>query len=121
MPLSDHEQRLLEQLEQQLHEDQRFASTMKSGGGYSTRNMVIGVLIGIAGIVAVLIGISANVLVVGVLGFAVMCVGVYVALSKRGGASMKASNGSPRAAKSNSSFMADLEAKWDERRRDQGF
>lgn len=121
MPLSDHEQRLLEQLEQQLHEDQRFASTMKSGGGYSTRNVVIGALVGIAGIAVVLIGISLHLIAVGVLGFALMCVGVYVALSKRGGSGRSASSSTSGKPKGNSSFMADLEAKWDERRRDQGF
>ncbi|GAB3756012.1 DUF3040 domain-containing protein [Zhihengliuella somnathii] len=120
MPLSDHEQRLLEQLEQQLHEDQRFASTMKSGGGYSTRNVVIGALVGIAGIAAVLIGISLQLIPVGVLGFALMCAGVYIALSKRGGSGSRAGGPAGGKRKDNSSFMADLEAKWDERRRDQG-
>lgn len=118
MPLSDHEQRLLEQLEKQLHQDQRFASTMKSGGGYSTRNIVIGALIGVAGIIALLVGISSQLIIVGVLGFALMCVGVYFALSKRGTAGSETlSKKGP--GKGTSNFMADLEAKWDERRRDQ--
>ncbi|GHD00922.1 DUF3040 domain-containing protein [Zhihengliuella salsuginis] len=120
MPLSDHEQRLLEQLEKQLHQDQRFASTMKSGGGYSTRNIVIGALIGVVGVIALLVGISSQLIIIGVIGFALMCIGVYFALSKRGSArSQGPSKKSP--GKGGSSFMADLEAKWDERRRDQEF
>ena len=53
MPLSEHEQRLLEQLEQQLHaEDPKFASHMESASGrsLSTRHIVVGSLVAIAGI-----------------------------------------------------------------------
>ncbi|WP_309080029.1 DUF3040 domain-containing protein [Zhihengliuella sp.] len=121
MPLSEHEQRLLEQLEQQLHEDQRFASAMKSGGGYSTRNIVIGALIVAVGLVALILGISSKLIIVGVLGFAAMCVGVYVALSRTGktDAGTPGGGGRPDRRPGKSSFMADLEAKWDQRRRDQ--
>ena len=52
MPLSEHEQKLLEQLERQLHEDDpKFASSMGSDPGrtWSTRHIVIGVLATLAG------------------------------------------------------------------------
>ena len=55
MPLSEHEQKLLEQLEKQLHEDDpKFASSMGSDPGriWSTRHLVIGVLGALAGIAA---------------------------------------------------------------------
>ncbi|MGJ9402337.1 DUF3040 domain-containing protein [Arthrobacter sp. KK5.5] len=120
MPLSEHEQRLLEQLEKQLHEDHKFASSMKSSaspGGYSTRNIAIGALVGVVGIVVLLLGISSQWIPVGVVGFALMCVGVYIAVSKSSlGRLGKQESG--KAARPRSSFMSDLESKWDARRRD---
>jgi len=121
MPLSEHEQRLLEQLEKQLHEDHRFASSMKSAagpGGYSTRNIAIGSLVAVAGIIVLLFGISGQLIPVGVLGFAAMCAGVYIALSKSGlsKSGMRSASGR-KARKGKTSFMHDLDRKWDERRR----
>ena len=61
MPLSEHEQKLLEQLEKQLHEDDpKFASSMGSDAGrsWSTRHLVIGVLAALAGSVRVRCGVS---------------------------------------------------------------
>ncbi|MEE1620298.1 DUF3040 domain-containing protein [Zafaria sp. J156] len=118
MPLSEHEQRLLEQLEKQLHEDHRFASSMKSNtspGGYSTRNMAIGALLAVVGIVVLILGVSSQWIPVGVVGFALMCGGVYIAVSRNAlGGGSKA----PKNAGAKSSFMADLESRWDARRRD---
>ena len=116
MPLSEHEQRLLEQLEKQLHEDHRFASSMKSAagpGGYSTRNIAIGSLVAVAGIIVLLFGISGHLILVGVLGFVAMCAGVYIALSKSG---MRSASGR-KGRKGKTSLMHDLDRKWDERRR----
>lgn len=121
MPLSEHEQRLLEQLEKQLHEDHRFASTMKtvsSAGNYSTRNLALGALIGIVGIGVLIVGISSQLIIVGVLGFLVMFGGVYLALSRKGSSgSSKPAAGAKNTQKSG--FMSDLESKWEQRKRDE--
>ncbi|PQZ95885.1 hypothetical protein CQ018_00875 [Arthrobacter sp. MYb227] len=121
MPLSEHEQRLLEQLEKQLHEDHRFASTMKTvsnAGNYSTRNLALGALIGIVGIGILIAGISSQLIIVGVLGFIVMFGGVYLALSRKG---RSRAVRSPEGVKSpqKSGFMSDLESKWEQRKRDE--
>lgn len=121
MPLSEHEQRLLEQLEKQLHEDHRFASTMKTvsnAGNYSTRNLALGALIGIVGIGVLIAGISSQLIIVGVLGFIVMFGGVYLALSRKIGSGAIRS---PEGVKSpqKSGFMSDLENKWEQRKRDE--
>ena len=82
MPLSEHEQKLLEQLEKQLHEDDpKFASSMGSvpGRSWSTRHLVIGVLATLAGVLLLLVGVSMQNIFVGVLGFVVMGAGVYFA------------------------------------------
>jgi hypothetical protein len=97
MPLSEHEQKLLEQLEKQLHEDDpKFANSMGSDPirSWSTRHIVIGVLGTIAGILLLLVGVSLQNIFLGVLGFIVMGAG-----------------------KSKNSFMSNLEERWDERRR----
>lgn len=125
MPLSEHEQRLLEALEQQLHaEDPKFAHALSSAPtrSMSTRNIVIGVLVVIAGMLILLGGVASQLLVVGILGFLVMGGGVYLALSKpkfggdaQGGNTSEGKSG----AKQKSGFMNGLEEKWEERRREQ--
>ena len=120
MPLSEHEQKLLEQLEKQLHEDDpKFASSMGSdpGRSWSTRHLVIGVLGALAGILLLLLGVSLQSILVGVLGFVVMGAGVYFATmrSSSGKARPGAAGGKP--GKPRSSFMSSLEERWEERHR----
>lgn len=125
MPLSEHEQRLLDQLEQQLHaEDPKFANVLSTSPrrSMSTRNIVIGVLVVIIGLMILLGGVASQLIVVGILGFLVMGAGVYLALSKPkfGGEPQSPGRaGSKAGAKQKSGFMNNLEEKWDERRREQ--
>ncbi|MGO4385213.1 DUF3040 domain-containing protein [Specibacter sp. RAF43] len=121
MPLSEHEQRLLDQLEQQLHaEDPKFANTLASdpARSLSTRHIVIGVLVMIAGIMILLGGVASHLIVVGVLGFLVMGGGVYIAISlpKFG---TRRTAGPKSSGKQKSGFMNSLEERWEERRREQ--
>ncbi|MET3951943.1 DUF3040 domain-containing protein [Arthrobacter sp. UYEF36] len=121
MPLSEHEQKLLEQLEKQLHEDDpKFASSMGSDAGrsWSTRHLVIGVLATLAGVVLLLFGVTIQNIFVGVLGFVVMGAGVYYA-TMRGAAAgkAKAEDAARKSGKPRSSFMSNLEERWDERHR----
>ncbi|MFQ4150427.1 DUF3040 domain-containing protein [Arthrobacter sp. LAPM80] len=124
MPLSEHEQRLLDQLEEQLNaEDPKFANALSSSPkrSMSTRNVVIGVLVVIVGLLILLGGVGSQLIVVGILGFLVMGGGVYIALSKP--KYVMSAKGAPRAgtksgAKSKSGFMNGLEEKWEERRRE---
>ncbi len=121
MPLSEHEQKLLEQLEKQLHEDDpKFASSMGSDAGrsWSTRHLVIGVLATLAGIVLLLLGVtiqaSLSVSLDSLLwarGFTYATMrGAAVGKARAAGADRK--SGKPR-----SSFMSSLEERWDERHR----
>lgn len=127
MPLSEHEQRLLEEMEKQLHADPQFADSLRqaeSAGRYSTRNIALGLLIAVVGLAVVLVGISLNSIpgvgiAVGVGGFALMCLGMYMALAKREGAGQQESSAQSQAKRS--SYMERLEQEWDHRRRgDQG-
>jgi hypothetical protein len=121
MPLSEHEQKLLEQLEKQLHEDDpKFASSMGSdpGRSWSTRHLVIGVLATLAGVMLLLVGVTIQNIFVGVLGFVVMGAGVYFA-TMRSDVPGKAKDGgsAKKSGRSRSSFMSNLEERWDERHR----
>lgn len=125
MALSEHEQRLLDQLEQQLHaDDPKFAHSMASSSGrsLSTRRIVLGALVAIGGILVLLTGIGSQIILVGVAGFVIMGAGVYFATtkSKVGSEGPAKPGGSSKAATTpRSGFLSTLEEKWDERKRDQ--
>lgn len=123
MALSEHEQRLLEQLEQQLHaDDPKFANSLGTAAGrsLSTRHIVLGALTAVVGILVLLIGVSAQIIPVGVLGFIIMGAGVYWATTRRNGGRMPAGgSGRGKSHSPRSSFMSNLEDKWEERKRDQ--
>ena len=99
MPLSEHEQRLLDQIERALYaEDPKFASTVRSTDlrTHMRRRIIrAGVLFAI-GFVMLLAGIQEP--VVGIIGFVVMLLGLVLALTawKRmngGGTTLKAVDG----------------------------
>jgi hypothetical protein len=72
VPLSDHEQRLLDQIEQALYaEDPKFASAVRSARTRSrTRRSLIAAIVGVlAGLCLVLVGLIVGVIVVSVVGF----------------------------------------------------
>ena len=138
MPLSDHEQRLLEQMEQQLlSDDPRFASTMR---GPRSRHAVRRRLV--LGIGALLVGLTLLVLTVvtqraiwiGAVAFVVMLAGLVYAVSapaaRSGPQGIVRTDGqtAPRpqsgrrpsgASKAHGgTFMQRLEARWERRRDD---
>jgi len=120
MPLSEHEQKLLEQLEKQLHEDDpKFANSMGSdpGRAWSTRHIVIGVLGAVAGVLLLLVGVSLQNIFLGVLGFVIMGAGVYFATLRSSAAGKSRGKSGRKGGKSKSSFMNNLEERWDERRK----
>lgn len=124
MPLSEREQKLLEQLEQQLSaDDPRFASSMSETGraGFSTRNLIIGAVAAVVGLGVLLWGISIQVIWLGLIGVAIMAAGIYVATSRpRIHGERVASTRSdrqPAGAARPGSFMNGLEQRWEERRR----
>jgi len=83
VPLSDHEQRLLEQMEQALYaEDPKFASVLQGDDlrlRYR-RRLVVAVLGFIAGLALLLVGVSSGV-VFSVIGFLVMLASVLAGVS----------------------------------------
>lgn len=78
MPLSEHEQKLLDQMERALYaEDPRFATQMKGArGSTNRRRIIVGVCIAVVGLALVLAGVTTELIPLGVVGFVVMVAGV---------------------------------------------
>jgi hypothetical protein len=137
VPLSEHEQQLLEQMEQALYaEDPKFASQMQGAGARASarRRMAVGVVGVVAGLALVLVGVNTT-MWIGAVGFAVMVGAVAFAVTpprRRTALGMVQPDGSVRRAtpgkspnkskssKSGGSFMNRMEERWD-KRRDDGF
>ena len=128
MPLSEHEQRMLEQLEQALaEEDPKFASSMEGTrrGGPTRLRWIIGVTGVVLGLALVLVGINTT-MWVGAAGFAVMVAAVAYALTPPRRTKLAVVRGdgrtgpatSGRKQKSGSGFMDRLDDRWDRRGRD---
>lgn len=118
MPLSEQEQRLLEEMERSLyHNDADFVAAVSARGGKPTYSAVVtGILIAIAGVAALITGVIISQPIVGVLGFIVMFVGVLIALTPpRGGrvASSSRTDSPHSDARGRGSFLHNLEHRWD--------
>lgn len=89
MPLSEHEQRLLEQIERELYaEDPKFASTVRGAriGRPTRRRRLQGIALFVVGVALLVLGVVvpfrlAEIPVISVLGFLVMFVGVLLAVT----------------------------------------
>jgi len=93
MPLSEHEQRLLDQIERALiAEDPKFASTVRAGRlrRPTRRRRLQGVVLFVLGLVLLVVGVAvhaiwvSNVPVVSIVGFVVMLVGAVLAVTSIG-------------------------------------
>jgi uncharacterized membrane protein len=121
MPLSEEEQRLLDEMERNLYGS---AHDVHSAPGGRTRLSSRGILIGFvsvaAGLVLLVLGVSTQLLVVGVGGFVLMFAGIIAALSIKPGSHGSGASAAGNARTSSSrpkraGFMARLEDRWDER------
>lgn len=149
MPLSEHEQKLLEQMERALYaEDPRFASHMKgSAHSPNRRRVIVGVCVALAGLAIVVAGVATELIALGVVGFVVMVAGVAWAAtpprkhngpeltvvhngdpkttsgpSRPGGLSGRSGKAKPKPKpKGGGSFTQRMEERWDKRRNDGGF
>lgn len=133
MPLSEYEQRVLDQMERQLTSDDpglvTSLSSTRRGSGVRYLLAAIGIIVGIG---LLILGVAQSQPVIGVVGFAIMFLAVVYAFTKPAAAKSTAGpigsigpdgrlKPAPRKKKSAGAkpFMAKLEERWD-RRRDQG-
>ncbi|SDQ18921.1 DUF3040 domain-containing protein [Microbacterium sp. cf332] len=120
MPLSEQEQRLLDEMERHLMRNEAdVVSAPRNGQSLSYRNIVYGavlVLLGLGGLIA---GVSSSIIAIGVVAFLVMVGGVVLALtpSRTGTAGRPASTTGTRktTAPRTSSFMDRMNDRWDRR------
>ncbi|WP_455355563.1 DUF3040 domain-containing protein [Streptomyces sp. SYSU K217416] len=134
MPLSEHEQRMLEQMERALYaEDPKFATALEGSGlrTYTRRRVyqaVAGFLVGIALLMAGMVAQQIWVSVVGflvMLGCAVLAVTGWRKAPKPGeqpqsGGETPGGTATRRQARQRRSMMNRIEERWQRRRDDQG-
>ncbi len=82
MPLSEHEQRLLDEMERNLYSSEADVVTSPKGGSLhvNLRGIVLGSIAVVVGLVALIVGVVIKQPAIGVLGFIVMALGVFLAL-----------------------------------------
>jgi hypothetical protein len=124
MPLSEHEQRLLEQMEKALYaEDPKFASTLRSTTGTraSRGRAALGVLGLLAGLGLLIAGVATTIIALGVIGFVVMLVGavaVYSAFGARPAEAVPTADAPAPPKSSAPGFMDRMEDRWRRRSED---
>lgn len=114
MPLSEQEQRLLEEMERSLyHNDADYVAGSSGAHGKPTYGRIAtGILVGVVGIAALIGGVATHLPIVGVVGFVLMFFGVLVALTPaRPGLAPR----STQAPDTDATFSQDSGDRWDGR------
>jgi hypothetical protein len=137
VPLSEHEQRLLEQMERALYaEDPKFASQLRGRDPRSSfrRRMVLAALGLIVGVVLLMTGLVAQFIPVSVLGFLAMLASAFFAVTSYrsltnasrlgvvdGAGSIRRTEQAPtRKARDRRGLMERFEQRWNRRRDENG-
>lgn len=120
MPLSEQEQRLLEEMERSLYRnDADFVATVGAARGRPNyRAIALGVLIAVAGVAGLLAGVMLHQLVIGIIGFVVMFAGVLLAIRPSKSVPIEPSaeaRGKPRPSRADTGFMDKMNDRWDRR------
>lgn len=121
MPLSEQEQRLLDEMERHLlHNDADVVSAPSGDRTLSYRNLVYGVLLLLAGVGGLVVGVVLGGvwgIVVGVLGFLAMLGGVMIAVTpvRRTGPAVAREHAPSSRREDSASFMDRMNDRWDRR------
>lgn len=122
MPLSEYEQRVLEQLERDLGSDPQLGRAMKRGPKSRSR-IALGVVGVVVGLGVVVIGVMTQLLWLGIVGFALMIAAALWALlggssSSEGTTPAKQAKGKsgPSKPQAKKPFMQRMEERYDRRR-----
>ena len=118
MPLSEQEQRLLDEMERHLlRNDADVVSAPRDGRTLSYRNIVYGTILVLLGLGGLIVGVSVPLVVVGVIAFAVMLGGVILAVTPTKGTPRAQAEPGRRvkAPASSTSFMDRMNERWDRR------
>ena len=118
MPLSEHERKLLAQMEEAfIADDPRLVSTLTGTRLYPGRNRVIlGVSLIFLGLATLFGGLIAKTIPVGILGFPISLVGVTLAISALTGVSaLRAPKSARRKKSGKGSLSSRMEDRWERR------
>ncbi len=122
MPLSEHERRLLAEMEEALAvDDPRLVSAMSGSTGVSRNRLGLGVALVIAGLATLFGGLIAQITIVGLGGFLIALTGsilIYRAATTPGALVSAAPQGSekaPRARSPRKKLGDRLQDRWDQR------
>jgi len=122
MPLSEHERRLLAQMEEALAvDDPRLVSAMSGTSGVSRNRLGLGVALLIAGLATLFGGLIAQITIVGLGGFLIALTGsvlIYRAVTTPGALVPASSQGSEKGSRARSprKKLGDrLQDRWDQR------
>lgn len=122
MPLSEQEQRLLDEMERHLmNKDADVVSAPRDGQTLSYRNIVYGTILVLLGIGGLIAGVSSGIIVIGVIAFLVMVAGVVLAVTPARGfaaATPRSGEKKPKPSSSSASFMDRMNDRWDRRQGD---
>ena len=122
MPLSEQEQRLLDEMERNLYQnDADFVATVSQRKGKPNYTIVaVGVLTVVVGIAILVGGVMSQIAFVGILGFIVMFAGVLVALAPPRKSTAAPTRTGASSTPRQSSFMSSLNDRWDKRQDERG-
>ena len=116
MPLSEQEQRLLEEMERSLYQNDADFVAPVGRGRTNFTFVAVGVLVAVVGIAVLVTGVVVRQPLAGILGFVVMFGGVLLAATPRKSGSASTTQDPRRARAGGSrSFMENLEDRWDRR------
>ena len=119
MPLSEHERRLLAQMEEALAaDDPRLVSAMSGTSGLSRNRLGLGVALLIAGLATLFGGLIAQLTIVGLGGFLIALTGsvlIYRAVTTPGALVPASSRGSEKAPRARKKLGDRLQDRWDQR------
>jgi hypothetical protein len=122
MPLSEQEQRLLEEMERGLYQnDADFVATVGQRRGKPNYTVVVvGALLAVLGIATLLVGVVIHQPLVGVLGFIIMFGGVLLAIAPPRRLEAPAPDRKPGKPAKATGFMDGLGNRWDKRQDERG-
>jgi hypothetical protein len=119
MPLSEHEKRLLAQMEEALAvDDPRLVSALSGPSKVSRNRVFIAIALLLTGLATLFAGLVAQITIIGVVGFMIALAGLVLffrAITTPGALISTPSSGNPKAPRSNKGFGDRLQERWDQR------
>jgi len=116
MPLSEHEERLLAQMEEQLaKDDPRLVSTLSGSRTRTSHSTLLSVSLLIIGFATLFGGLISQTIPVGVLGFVIALFGIYRLITGFRKPSINDGKKGRKIKGDKSSLMSKLEQRWEKR------